>query len=77
MYQKSITTNFDGLITSATIAHLTGEKLKRLMVQVPPLPFQTRFADFVRQADKSKCELQRTLGELEVTYKALLRETSG
>jgi type I restriction enzyme S subunit len=54
MYQKSITTNFDGFITSATIAHLTGEKLKKLMVQVPPLSLQTRFAEFVRQADKSK-----------------------
>ncbi|MDR1581166.1 MAG: restriction endonuclease subunit S, partial [Synergistaceae bacterium] len=44
MYQKAVTTNFDGLVTSATIAHLTGEKLKSLSVQVPPLALQTRFA---------------------------------
>ncbi|SBW06051.1 Restriction endonuclease S subunits [uncultured Eubacteriales bacterium] len=54
MYQKATMTNFDGLVSSATIAHLTGEKLKGLLVQVPPLSLQTRFADFVRQADKSK-----------------------
>jgi type I restriction enzyme S subunit len=54
MHQKATTTNFDGLVTSATIAHLTGEKLKSLSVQVPPLALQTRFADFVRAADKSK-----------------------
>jgi restriction endonuclease S subunit len=41
------------MVTSATIAHLTGEKLKSLSVQVPPLDLQTRFAVFVRQADKS------------------------
>ena len=44
---------------------------------VPPLPLQTRFADFVRHADKSKFELQQTLYELEATYKALLREKLG
>lgn len=30
-------------ITSATIAHLTGEKLKRMLVPVPPLSLQERF----------------------------------
>jgi len=77
MYQKATMTNFDGLVSSATIAHLTGEKLKGLLVQVPPLSLQTRFADFVRQADKSKFELNRTLEELEAAYKALVRERLG
>ena len=45
---------FDGIVTGVTIAHLTGEKLKALEVQVPPLSLQTKFAAFVEQADKSK-----------------------
>ena len=42
-----------------------------------PFDLQTRFADFVKQADKSKLELKRTLDELEAVYRALLREHLG
>ena len=38
----------------ATIAHLTGVKLKQLLVAVPPLDLQNHFAAFVKQTDKSK-----------------------
>ena len=74
MFQKATTTNFDGLVTSATIAHLTGEKLKGLMIQVPPLDRQNIFAEFVRQVDKSKLELQHGLNKLELLYKSLMQK---
>ena len=53
------------------------EQISGFSMPLPTLPLQTRFADFVRQADKSKFELQRTLDELEATYKALLRDKLG
>ena len=77
IYQKAITTKFDGLITSATIAHLTGEKLKGLIMQVPPLSLQNRFAEFVQQVDKSKFVMQKGLEKLELTYKALMQQYFG
>jgi len=77
MYQKAITTRFDGLVTSATIAHLTGEKLKMLKIQIPPLALQNRFADFVRATDKSKFEIQQGLKSLELQYNALMQKYSG
>ncbi len=39
-------------ITSATIAHLTGEKLKQLPIPVPPLAEQRRIAERLEQADR-------------------------
>ena len=72
MYFKGNTTYFDGLITSATIAHLTGEKLKKLMIQVPSINIQSRFADFIRQIDKIKSELQEGVSDLEMLYGALM-----
>jgi type I restriction enzyme S subunit len=36
--------SFGGLVTSATIAHLTGEKLRSLRIPVPPVPKQRAFA---------------------------------
>ena len=47
--------NFSAVIGSqATIAHLTGVKLKKLLVTVPPVNLQNQFADFLKQTDKSK-----------------------
>ena len=49
--------SFDDIVGSkATIAHLTGEKLKLLQIPVPPLSLQNDFASFVQQIDKSKFE---------------------
>ncbi len=39
---------------SSTIPHLTGVKLKKLEIPIPPLSLQTQFAAFVQQVDKSK-----------------------
>ena len=49
--------SFNDIVGSkATIAHLTGEKLKLLKIPVPPLSLQNDFAAFVQQIDKSKFE---------------------
>ena len=53
--------SFDDIVGSkATIAHLTGEKLKLLKIPVPPLSLQNNFAAFVQQIDKSKFEYTYT-----------------
>jgi type I restriction enzyme S subunit len=52
-------------------------ELKTIRINLPPLDLQHRFADFVKQADKSKFELNRSLDELDATYNALVRERLG
>jgi type I restriction enzyme S subunit len=64
-YHKAVTTQFDGIVSTATIAHLTGEKIRALRFVMPPLPLQNRFADFVRAADKSKFVALKTTREAE------------
>lgn len=57
--------SFDDIVGSkATIAHLTGEKLKLLKIPVPPLELQNDFATFVHQIDKSKFEIANSLKRL-------------
>ena len=67
--------SFDDIVGSkATIAHLTGEKLKLLQIPVPPLSLQNSFAAFVQQIDKSKFTVQKSLEKAETLYKSLMQQ---
>lgn len=66
--------SFDDIVGSkATIAHLTGEKLKLLQIPVPPLSLQNDFAAFVQQIGKSKFAVQKSLEKTETLYKSLMQ----
>ncbi len=70
--------SFDDIVGSkATIAHLTGEKLKLLQIPVPPLALQNDFATFVQQIDKSKFAVQNSLHKTEILYKSLMQTYFG
>jgi type I restriction enzyme S subunit len=56
---------------------VNGSDIKEFEIPVPPVSLQNQFAEFVRQADKSKFELGRAIDDLEATYKAILREKLG
>ena len=58
----------------ANIQNINQQMLASLAIPLPPLRFQTRFADFVQQTDKSKFEIQQGLERLDVLYKALMQE---
>lgn len=46
-------------------------------IALPPIELQEQFADFVRQSDKSKFELEQALAELTATYKRIIAENLG
>jgi len=62
---------------TATMTTIGQEGVANADLFLPPLDMQNRFAAFAEVADKSKFALQRTLDELEATYKAILRERLG
>ncbi|SBW06064.1 Restriction endonuclease S subunits [uncultured Eubacteriales bacterium] len=76
-YSPAVTRQIELVSQGAIMAGTNVTKLKGIKIELPPLSLQNRFADFVRQADKSKFELNRTLEELEAAYKALVRERLG
>lgn len=61
----------------ATIAHLTGVKLKQLQVAVPPLELQQQFAAFVAQINKSKVTIQKSLDETQLLFDSLMQQYFG
>jgi len=73
-FRKEAAANMTG---SAGQRRVPASYLEEYNVGLPPLSLQTRFSDFVRQADKLKFEFQRTLDEFEAAYKAILCEKLG
>lgn len=56
---------------AATIAHLTGEKLKKMKLPIPPVELQTQFARIVEKTEVLKTQYQQSLQELENMYVSL------
>ena len=69
--------DFSKLNKASTLPSTTKEDLLRLWINIPPLPLQEQFAEFVRQSDKSKFELEQSLAELTATYKRIISENLG
>lgn len=53
------------------------EQINGFAWPLPPLTLQRQFADFARQSDKSKFELEQALSELTSTYKRIISEHLG
>ncbi len=58
-------------ITSATISHLTGEKLKAMTIPVPPITLQNQFVVQLAAVDKIKSKHQKSLFELDNLFASL------
>ena len=59
-------------VTSATIAHLTGEKLKEALIPVPPLPRQQEFVAAVRRVARLRRVQEEALRQAEHLTASLL-----
>ena len=64
-------------VTGTTRLKLTQAKMKTIPFVLPSMALQRQFAEFVRQSDKSKFELEQALSELTVTYKRIISDNLG
>ena len=48
--------------------------IKKLNIFVPSLELQNQFADFVKQVDKLKFEMEKSLKELEDNFNSLMQK---
>jgi type I restriction enzyme S subunit len=58
-------------VTAATIAHLTGEKLKRMKIPVPPLQLQKDFSAELAAAERLKEHHRAQLAKLDALFASL------
>lgn len=62
---------FKDFVTSATIAHLTGEKLKSIQIPMPPLAGQKKFSEIVLEHERIKSKYSKLTSEANVFFSAL------
>ena len=63
---------FDCLGTGATFRELSKTNFSKIKISVPPIELQNKFADFVKQIDKQKFELQKSLEEIQNLQESLM-----
>ena len=57
-----------------TLIQLNMEDLRQFMLIVPPKELQNQFADFLKQVDKLKFEMEKSLKELEDNFNSLMQK---
>jgi restriction endonuclease, S subunit len=61
----------------AAITRLTITKLNEIQIIVPPIQLQNEFANFVKEVNKSKVEVQRALDEAQLLFDSLMQKYFG
>ncbi|HAT4332813.1 restriction endonuclease subunit S [Clostridium perfringens] len=56
------------------MANINAEEFKKIDVYIPPIELQNQFADFVKQVDKLKFEMEKSLKELENNFNSLMNK---
>jgi type I restriction enzyme S subunit len=72
---KKISDNggLDEFKSAATISHLTGEKLKKMRMPIPPINLQNQFAERVQMIETQKQQAQEALEKSEDLFQSLLQ----
>ena len=61
-------------MVGGAINRLTLMRIKNIKVVMPPIELQNQFADFVKQVDKLKFEMEKSLKELEDNFNSLMQK---
>lgn len=64
-------------VTGSLVPHISAKDIRSFEVMVPPVELQKNFSDYVKQVDKSKLAVQKSLEQLEILKKALMQAYFG
>ena len=61
-------------VQGAVTKSITKGAIKEIPIMLPPIELQNQFADFVKQVDKLKFEMEKSLKELEDNFNSLMQK---
>lgn len=59
--------------SAKSMSNISKQRLMELNIPIPPIELQNQFADFVKQTDKLKFEMEKSLKELEDSFNSLMQ----
>ena len=65
---------FNNLGTGATFKELSKRVFEKVKIAVPPITLQNQFSEIVKQIDKQKFEIEKSLKETQELYESLMEE---
>ena len=68
---------FAGKVNGATVKNLNSDLVKASFIKIPPIEAQNRFAEFVKQINKQKFEIQKSLEEMQLLQESLMNSYFG
>ena len=74
---KNNTIYFNNLGTGATFKELSKRVFEKIKIAVPPIDLQNQFAEIVKQIDKQKFEIEKSLKETQELYESLMEKYFG
>lgn len=74
-WQYAMNGGLKRFMNAATISHLTGEKLKKMKLPIPPLELQAKFASIVTKTETLKEQYKNSLHELENLYGSIRQQS--
>ena len=66
--------NFEKHNKTVTIPSLTKKDLLNIEISIPPITLQNQFSEIVKQIDKQKFEIEKSLKETQELYESLINE---
>ncbi len=66
-----------GKNNASTVAHVNVKDVKQFKIPLPSFDKQHKFADFVKQVDKSKSVVQKSLDEAQLLFDSLMQQYFG
>ena len=76
-YMFCVFFNFEKLNKAVTIPSLTKADLLNIEMPIPKMEVQNQFSDFVKQVDKLKVSVQKTLDETQLLFDSLMQKYFG
>lgn len=60
--------------SAKSMSNISKQRLMELNIPIPPIELQNQFANFVKQVDKLKFEMEKSLKELENNFNSLMQK---
>ena len=74
MQTNDFKVKIDKYKTGSSAQGIRSKELQKILIPIPPIELQNEFADFVKQVDKLKSQMETSLKELEDNFNSLMQK---